>query len=76
MTAGELRAWRGRFRLTQDQAAWVLARSRSMIYAYEAGTAEIPETVARLADCLAANPTRIGEILGNMPEPRRPTQQS
>ena len=74
MTAGEFRAWRGRFRLTLDQAAYVLARGRSMVYAYESGAAEIPESVARLADCLAANPARLGEVLVDMPRPRRKTK--
>lgn len=74
MTAGEFRAWRGRFRLTIDQTAWVLGRRRSMVYAYESGASEIPETIARLADCLAANPAHLGEILGGMPETGRPTK--
>ncbi len=72
MTAGEFRAWRSRFRLTRDQAAWLLGRRRSMIYAYEAGTAPIPETVARLCDCLAANPAHIGELLANLPASAAP----
>ena len=74
MTAGEFRAWRGRLRLTINQAAWVLGRRRSMVYAYEADTAEIPESIARLCDCLAANPKHLGKILKDMPK-TRPAQK-
>lgn len=56
MTAAELREWLDRMRLTQERGADALGVTRSTLALWLAGR-PIPETVAKLARCLASPDT-------------------
>lgn len=69
MLAGTLKMWRAVMRLTQEAAAEHIGISRRMYQAYEAGTNEIPLTVALACTARFAN---LGEWLPAPPKKSLP----
>lgn len=65
MTADEFRAWRDRLKMSLSEAAYVLARGRSTICAYQAGTLAVPESVERLCGLLEADKRFLARLRRN-----------